>query len=297
VYLVTSPGVSSSMRYHLAHGAGLELEFVAPALRAPASRRYRVRVGDGPWGEPTRAGGLRLAGLDDGVHRLEIAASLDGVTWSPPLRLAVDVEAPWYRRWWALAGAALVLIAMDLHDEMGAGLASIGLLASVANTETLPTDERQALVAQIGTQSQDLGASLSDIVWTLRSGSARSRSRCRASSSRCRSGATSSCSRWRRATTPSSTRARARSCSRSSRPVAATGCRSPTTAAGGGGGGAAAAAAAAGAPPPPPAPPPAPDRRDDRGVGPGGRRHRGDGDVPSAGARSPRRASSVPARR
>jgi signal transduction histidine kinase len=58
-------------------------------------------------------------------------------------------------------------IAMDLHDELGSGLGSIGVLAGVASIESGSDTQREA-VATIANTAADLGASLRDLVWSLR---------------------------------------------------------------------------------------------------------------------------------
>jgi signal transduction histidine kinase/ligand-binding sensor domain-containing protein len=185
---------SPDSRLEVAHDGVVELTFAAPALRDPARLRYRVRHDGGAWSPAGHGRSFRMAGLAPGTHVAEVQASLDGEAWSPSVRVAVVVTPPWWRRWWAYAGAAAVLIAigwmahrarlavalrlerqrariaMDLHDEVGSGLASIGLLASVAGTDALPGDQRRAVADRIAAQSQDLGAALADIVTTLRTG-------------------------------------------------------------------------------------------------------------------------------
>jgi signal transduction histidine kinase len=100
------------------------------------------------------------------------------------------VLPPWYLQWWALVLFALATaamlwggyrarvayllglerqrtrIAMDLHDEMGSGLGSIGILAGVlANNGR--ADETRAVARTMSQTAEELGAALSDIVWSL----------------------------------------------------------------------------------------------------------------------------------
>jgi signal transduction histidine kinase len=64
-------------------------------------------------------------------------------------------------------------IAMDLHDAIGSGLGSIGLLAAVGSRPGTAEGRRRELSDQIASMAGDLGTSLSDIVWSLRPGSER----------------------------------------------------------------------------------------------------------------------------
>ena len=174
----------------------VEIEFAAAALRDPRQLRYQVRLDGIEWTE-TREPVLRLAGISPGQHEIEAAASLDGVTWGPSRVVQFRVAHPWYANGWALAaGAALLLgtaivahrlrtarlidlerqrtrIAMDLHDELGAGLGSLGILGSVVADESAPQHERKRLGEQIARTAAELGGSLHDIVYSLRTGEAR----------------------------------------------------------------------------------------------------------------------------
>jgi signal transduction histidine kinase len=61
---------------------------------------------------------------------------------------------------------------MDLHDELGTGLGSIGMLAGVAAREGLDSTEQRRLVREIANLSGLLGSGLRSLVWSLRSGRA-----------------------------------------------------------------------------------------------------------------------------
>jgi signal transduction histidine kinase len=56
---------------------------------------------------------------------------------------------------------------MDLHDEIGSGLGSIGILSSVAASQTVREDQRQEMTKRIAETADELGASLTDIVRSL----------------------------------------------------------------------------------------------------------------------------------
>jgi len=149
---------------------------------------------DAEWtSAPAGSGVFRFPDLAVGSHTVEVRASLDGRTWTAnPARLNVEILPPWYRRGWALGAFALAMasvlyfahrlrlafllrlerqrtrIAMDLHDEIGSGLASINILAGLAADRT-PHGSQADLVNEISDTAADLGASLGEIVWSLRS--------------------------------------------------------------------------------------------------------------------------------
>jgi signal transduction histidine kinase len=176
----------------------LELEFAAPSFRDRTLLRFRSQLaGRGDWSAPSRSPILQFAALAPGSYRAEVAASLDGERWSdPPAMIEFRVLPPWYRTWWAwllfaLAAVATLTwlyrlrvatllrverertrIAMDLHDELGSGLGSIGMLAGVAAREDLDAGEQRRLVREIANLAGLLGSGLRSLVWSLRSGRA-----------------------------------------------------------------------------------------------------------------------------
>jgi len=173
----------------------LEVELRAASYRAPRLLRYRYRLDAGAWSEPTRTSSVLFESLSPGIHHLQAVASLDGVRWSDePAYLQITVPAPWWRRpgTWAIAGALVLLIgvlihrirlatalrvarmrervAMDLHDELGAGLAAIALRADVLGLSV--EGQAHEVASGIGSDAEDLGARVSGLVWSLREESA-----------------------------------------------------------------------------------------------------------------------------
>lgn len=171
----------------------LELRFAALSFRDRSRLHHQVRLAPhDPWSESHGEGSFRWVDLRPGDYTIEYRASLDGMTWSPePIRFAFRVSAPWYATTWfrllvlaTVATAAWGLyrarvahlvrlerqrtrIAMDLHDEVGSGLASVGILSGVLAHESLQESERRQMVAEIGRVAEELGHALSDIVWSL----------------------------------------------------------------------------------------------------------------------------------
>ena len=174
----------------------IELRFAALTYRDRGLLVHEYRMDpESDWtSAPSGSGVFRFPGLAPGSYTVEVRASLDGRTWTTnPASVSFEVLPPWYRRAWAqtaivlLAAAALLAahqlrlafllrferqrtrIAMDLHDEVGSGLASINLLAGLAAERTPPGSPQGGLVNQIAETAADLGASLGEIVWSLRS--------------------------------------------------------------------------------------------------------------------------------
>ncbi|HEX4480889.1 MAG TPA: histidine kinase [Rudaea sp.] len=176
----------------------IELEFAALSYRDRSLLRFRSRLNDDDaWSTPTRSPVLQFADLEAGDYHAEMSASLDGEHWSSaPASVAFGVLPPWYRTIWAMGifvVAAIALaawlyrlrvaallrverertrIAMDLHDELGSGLGSIGMLAGVAARDDVDDAEARQLAREIADLSGLLGSGLRSLVWSLRSGRA-----------------------------------------------------------------------------------------------------------------------------
>jgi signal transduction histidine kinase len=171
----------------------LELRFAALSFREPGRVRYQVRLSPGEaWAETDGEPFFTWVDLPAGRHQPQVRATLDGQNWSGrPAGLAFRVLPPWYRTAWAVLGFALLAvvliyslfrarlayllrlerqrtrIAMDLHDEMGSGLASIGILAGVLSDDGRDPDGARRIAQEVAVTAEELGTALSDIVWSL----------------------------------------------------------------------------------------------------------------------------------
>ncbi|HXI04304.1 MAG TPA: ATP-binding protein [Candidatus Saccharimonadales bacterium] len=171
----------------------VELKFAALTYRDPLLVRYRVRSDPRDEWIETTAPGFHFADLAPGRYQPQVIASLDGEHWtSEPASLSIRVLPPWYRTAWAVAlfaslatlalyaayraRVAVLLrlerqrsrIAMDLHDEIGSGLGSIGLLADLVARRNLEPDRQESIAGKIAATAEELGAKLRDILWSLR---------------------------------------------------------------------------------------------------------------------------------
>jgi ligand-binding sensor domain-containing protein/signal transduction histidine kinase len=173
----------------------LEVDFVALPRSESARLRFQHRLSETEsWSPPSPTRSVVLANLAAGDHRLEIRPVETAGQEAPVAIVAFRVLAPIHQRGWFLTLAGLVLttllslgyrsrlayatalerqrtrIAMDLHDEMGSRLGSIGLLADLAAKEAASPSSRQMRLERIAEAAAEMGSSLGDIVWSLRQG-------------------------------------------------------------------------------------------------------------------------------
>jgi len=60
-----------------------------------------------------------------------------------------------------------IRMARDLHDELGSGLTEVGMLGSLAGTETLAAETRSGYLKQLTSVANTLVGSLDEIVWAV----------------------------------------------------------------------------------------------------------------------------------
>ena len=172
------------------------IDYVGLPRRLAQTMTFQYRLGaNAPWSTPSASRSVALAGLAPGKYAVEIRALGAGDKPSPHAAIvSFTVLAPVYARTWFMAVVATSIlvfaalayrarvqhllalerqrtrIAMDLHDEMGSRLGSIGLLADLARADSVQFAQRDQLLEQVAQTAADMGASLTDIVWALRPG-------------------------------------------------------------------------------------------------------------------------------
>ena len=167
----------------------LLIEFVVPGERG---RRYEYRLGqaDARWTILADDRSLTLAHLAAGSYHLFVRTSaVDGKPSGPAAQIDFEVLRPiWQRPWFALSSlgaAGLVLfglqrarmnrilglerirrqVALDLHDDIGSGLAQITVLNEVAKRDAQPAVA--GLLDESAGVARRMRESMSDIVWAV----------------------------------------------------------------------------------------------------------------------------------
>ncbi len=171
----------------------LAVEFAAPSLAPVTPPLFSTRLAgtEGDVGPPSADRRVLVAGLAPGRYRFEVRAVRADGRSGPPAGFDLVVAVLLRRRPWALGlGAAAVgllalaghrvragrllavervrtRIATDLHDDLGASLSRISLLAEVVRREAEGRPTAQRLAVDIGAAARRMGGALSDGIWSI----------------------------------------------------------------------------------------------------------------------------------
>jgi ligand-binding sensor domain-containing protein/signal transduction histidine kinase len=183
----------------------LEIFYTSLNLGAAEQSRFRYRlVGHEDFtNEVGNARVARYPKLPPDDYRFEVTACNEDGEWNPtPVTLAIIVQPPFWREWWFVtAMIALVIglivavvyflstqklqrelgilkqqealeaergrIARDLHDQLGANLTQVALLAEMAETDKHLPDEVEDCAQQITQTARETTKALDEIVWAI----------------------------------------------------------------------------------------------------------------------------------
>jgi signal transduction histidine kinase len=183
-----------------------DFHFTAPVFVAPDSVRYRFRLDgyDSEWSEPTSQRFATYLHLPPGQYRFRVAVRGNDGSWSPAVgSLAFRVVPAWWetkpmRFAQGFAGAAVLgglvyygarirlkrrlreleqshriatereRISRDLHDNLGAGLTHVGMLAEQLAEDCREGDEQlRARAARLTARVQAVACDLDAVVWVV----------------------------------------------------------------------------------------------------------------------------------
>jgi ligand-binding sensor domain-containing protein/signal transduction histidine kinase len=176
----------------------LQVDFAVTDYRLRAPLQYEFAWGSGKplhdaaWQDLGRSGTIHLAGISPGQYSLRVRAVAPGGPPGPPATVSFSISVPfWQSAWFQLGAIATVggmaywfrtrrllqelaierlrgMIAMDLHDEIGAGLSRIAILGEAAKAQLPAADEGpRRMLDDIAASSRELIREMSDIVWAL----------------------------------------------------------------------------------------------------------------------------------
>ncbi|MGZ4988182.1 MAG: triple tyrosine motif-containing protein, partial [Limisphaerales bacterium] len=204
--LLDGKPASTLMLEHLRpNTAHLEFRFTAPCLTAPERVRFRYQlVGvDSDWVDSATARKVIYASIPPGAHTFRVMASSPEGVWNPKSASVTVVVHPffWQMDWFIALSAAGIAggivwlvrratvrrlrlrldqlrqqqaidrerarIAQDIHDELGANLTSIGLLADLGKRHKSDVGAVIHDLGQISETARESVAAMDAIVWAL----------------------------------------------------------------------------------------------------------------------------------
>lgn len=193
---------------HLRSGSRVEFKFAAPCLLSPDRVRFRYMLSgiDTDWVYAEEARSATYASLPPGEHVFKVVASSPEGLWGESAAVQPLKAHPffWQTNWfWALVAAALAgtsvwllrraavhrlqrriermrheqvvhreraRIAKDIHDELGANLTSIGLMAEMGGRHKADATAIGHEFRQISETARESVAAMDAIVWALNPG-------------------------------------------------------------------------------------------------------------------------------
>jgi signal transduction histidine kinase len=183
----------------------LEIRFNAPSMVSGSKSRYRFRLRglEESWNEAKEVGLALFRRVPPGEYIFEVdAANCDGVWTAAPARLAVKISPPFWKTIWFIGamlavGGVITLgigwlagrirlrsrmeemrlqnaresertrIAQDLHDDLGARLTEITLLASLGADDSQSPETAKEIVKSLETKTRAVVGTLDEIVWAV----------------------------------------------------------------------------------------------------------------------------------
>jgi ligand-binding sensor domain-containing protein/signal transduction histidine kinase len=173
-------------------GGPLDIAFTSPSFAVGERVRFQycVEGAHAGWTAPALEREVHFARLAAGGYRFRVRAVSSSGATSEPAEVAFEVLPHVWRRGWflALCAAAIGLalhrvhrmrlrhalaiervrtrIASDLHDELGANLSRIAILAEVADRRAAVHPPLSGPIRDIGRSARELVEVAADIVWS-----------------------------------------------------------------------------------------------------------------------------------
>jgi signal transduction histidine kinase len=172
----------------------LTVEFGAIDFASPAHAAYQYRLegATGGWSAATTNSSVTFANLSPGKYRFVVRSASPAAPGAPEAAFQFTILPPLWRRWWfevvlLLAAAAVAYalhrtqlqrklalervrssVAMDLHDDLGASLSRMSVIAEVLKSNVRQNDlDSQLMLNDVAETSRRLVEGMNDIVWSI----------------------------------------------------------------------------------------------------------------------------------
>jgi ligand-binding sensor domain-containing protein/signal transduction histidine kinase len=171
----------------------IECTAVSHAPGGALAFQHRLVGLDESWSKPTPDSIVSYASLPPDEYRFEARAVLGGgIVSAVPASLEFSILAPFWQRWWFIAGVSAGIgaigyaihrlriarllamqrvrerIAADLHDDLGSSLSHISVLSELARRESANGSTRATeLLSQIGDKARQLIGDTDDMIWSI----------------------------------------------------------------------------------------------------------------------------------
>lgn len=171
----------------------ISFTFTGISFKDEHSIRYSYMLDgiDQQWSQPQSDYNVTYSKLPPGTYTFLVKARSGIGLWSAPATFTFTISQPYYTRWWFIALVVLVIggiiyaiyryrinrileiqhirqtISKDLHDDIGATVSSINILANMAKSDLVSEAKRNQFLETIQDESKHVSESLNDIVWSI----------------------------------------------------------------------------------------------------------------------------------
>ncbi len=153
---------------------------------------YKLEGLDENWSTPRPEYSITYSLVPPGTYTFRVKALSATGLWSvQPASYTFTIAQPFYTRWWFITLVAVAIlgitysvyryrinqilqiqrirqtISKDLHDDIGATVSSINILANMAKSDLVSDGKRNQFLETIQEESKHVSESLNDIVWSI----------------------------------------------------------------------------------------------------------------------------------
>lgn len=200
---ITAFKINEQVRNSLLQIPGVDLQpdennisftFTGLSYKAESKIKYSYLLEgvDDNWSQPQTEYTIHYSKLLPGTYTFKVKAiSARGIWSKEAATFTFTIIQPFYTRWWFISVVICIVavivyaiyryrinqllaiqgirqsISKDLHDDIGATVSSINILANMAKSDLISESKRNQFLETIQDESKHVSESLSDIVWSI----------------------------------------------------------------------------------------------------------------------------------